>query len=65
MKKRANEEIRKKAKEHGVCLWQIGERLGVNDRNFSCKLRHELSENEKFRIFEIIGDISKEDNQCK
>ena len=37
-----NLEIREAAKENGVFLWQIAEVYGVNDGNFSRKLRKEL-----------------------
>ena len=51
--------IRKAAKEHGVRLWQIAERLGVNDGNFSRRLRRELPEQETIRILEIIKSLSE------
>lgn len=55
-----NEDIRKTAKSAGVKLWQIAEAVGVNDGNFSRKLRHELPEAEKQKILEIIDRLSKE-----
>lgn len=57
-----NKEIREAAKQAGVCLWQIAERLGVNDGNFSRKLRRELSENDRTRVMEIIAELAKEAN---
>ena len=55
-----NKEIREAAKQAGVCLWQIAERLGMNDGNFSRKLRRELSEVDRARVMEIIAELSKE-----
>lgn len=55
-----NNEIRQSAKAAGVKLWQIAEVVGVNDGNFSRKLRHELPEDEKQKILEIIDRLSKE-----
>ena len=55
-----NKEIREAAEQAGVCLWQIAERLGVNDGNFSRKLRRELSENDRTRVMEIIAELAKE-----
>ena len=55
-----NNEIRQSAKAAGVKLWQIAEVVGVNDGNFSRKLRHELPEDEKQKILEIIDQLSKE-----
>lgn len=55
-----NDAIRATAKEHGVKLWQIAERVGMNDGNFSRKLRRELPEDEQQRIIQIIHEIAKE-----
>ena len=55
-----NAEIRQVAKESGVMLWQIAERYGLNDSNFSRKLRRELSESEKAKVIEIIKTIKAE-----
>lgn len=52
-----NKEIRDYAKTEGVKLWQIAECLGLNDGNFSRKLRRELSNDEKAQIKSIIDDI--------
>ena len=55
-----NLEIRRKAKESDVKLWQIAAKLGITDGNFSRKLRKELSVEEKEKILNIIDDIGKE-----
>ena len=57
-----NTDIRLAAKEAGVKLWRIAERLGVTDGNFSRRLRRELSETEKREIFEIITDLKGRDS---
>lgn len=54
-----NKEIREHATECGVRLWQIAERLGINDGNFSRKLRRELPQEEKTKILAIIDDLAK------
>lgn len=53
-----NLDIRQAAKEANVRLWQIAERIGVNDGNFSRKLRKELSVEEKTKIRAIISELS-------
>ena len=53
-----NLDIRQEAKEAKVRLWQIAERIGVNDGNFSRKLRKELSVEEKNKIRAIISELS-------
>ncbi len=52
-----NIDIRTEAANAGVKLWQIAERLGINDGNFSRKLRQELSSEEKAIIRAIIADL--------
>lgn len=60
MSNTANAEIRKAAKSAGVCLWQVAERIGINDGNFSRKLRRELPDQEKQEILQIIQDLAAE-----
>lgn len=55
-----NLEIREKAKNSGVRLWQIADKLGINDGNLSRKLRKELSQQDRDRILLIIDELSKE-----
>lgn len=54
-----NQEIRQTAKKSGVKLWQIADKLGINDGNFSRKLRHELTESERVNILNIIAELAK------
>lgn len=54
-----NEEIRTYAKAKRVKLWQIAAELGLNDGNFSRKLRFELSAETKAQIFRIIDELSE------
>lgn len=60
MSNSANVEIRTAAKAAGVRLWQVAERYGINDGNFSRKLRNELPPNERDKIIGIIGEIAAE-----
>lgn len=54
-----NSDIREAAKAAGVKLWQIADKLGITDGNFSRKLRKELSTDDKQKILTIIDDLSK------
>lgn len=54
-----NKDIREYAAERGIRLWQIAEALGINDGNFSRKLRRELPQAEKEKILDIIDGLSK------
>lgn len=60
MSNTANADIRRAAKSAGVCLWQIAERFGINDGNFSRKLRRELPPEEREKILGIIKDLAAE-----
>ena len=55
-----NSQIRNRAQETGVKLWEIADRYGVNDGNFSRKLRRELPVEERERILAIIDQIAAE-----
>ena len=60
MSNSVNQEIRKEAKRAGVRLWEIAERLGMNDGNFSRKLRRELNQDERNKILTIISELGTE-----
>ena len=55
-----NQDIRQAATRAGVKLWQIADALGIADTTFSRKLRKELSQADKNRIFSIITELSRE-----
>lgn len=55
-----NKEIRAAAKKAGICLWEIAEAYGINDGNFSRKLRKELPQEAKDKILVIIDKLAKE-----
>lgn len=54
-----NKAIRDYASAHGVRLWQIAAHLGVNDGNFSLRLRFE-PQTEQQELCSIIDQISQE-----
>lgn len=60
-----NTEIRNRAKDTGVKLWEIADRYGLNDGNFSRKLRRELPEEERDRILAIIDQIAAERKEVR
>lgn len=55
-----NTDIRQAAKAAGIRLYQIAAEIGLNDGNFSRRLRRELPDTEKQKIFEIIEQLSNE-----
>lgn len=60
---RANLDIRAAAKGAGVKLWEIADHLKISEPSITRKLRHELPQAEKERIFSIIEEIAKEENR--
>lgn len=54
----ANNEIKSRAKEKGVRLWEIADEIGLIDSSFSRKLRRELPRDEKDRILAVIDNIA-------
>lgn len=59
-----NLEIRQKAKEKGVLLWEVADTLKISEATMTRKLRKELPPEEKSRIFEIIEKVAKEKDHC-
>ncbi len=54
-----NSDIRNYAKERGVYLWEISERLGyAHETAFSRVLRHELTEDKKAEIRKIVDELA-------
>lgn len=60
MIKKANMDIREAANKAHVFLWQVAAEYGMNDGNFSRKLRLELPQEEKEKILAIIDRLRKE-----
>ena len=61
---KANAEIRESAKQAGEYLWQVATVCGVNDGNFSRKLRRELPQEEKEKILAIIDRLAQEKQEA-
>lgn len=55
-----NMDIKLKAAGSGVPLWKVADRLGIADTSLSRKLRKELPEEEKKKIFSIIDQLAAE-----
>ena len=60
MSTKANKDIKTRAKEKGVFLWELADHLNISEPTMSRKLRHELPQAEKDRIFSIIEEIAAE-----
>lgn len=55
-----NTDIRTEAKQAGVYLYAIAERLGISEPTMTRLLRHELPESKKQQINGIIAEIAAE-----
>lgn len=59
----ANAEIRLAAQTAGVYLWEIADRLGIQDYALSRKLRRELPQKDRDEILHIINDLSEQNKE--
>ncbi len=59
-----NKIIREAANTANVKLWEVAERYGCNDSNFSRKLRRELPQCEQEKILRIIAEIAAEKQEA-
>lgn len=55
-----NNDIRMMARNQDVRLWQIADKLNMQDSNFSKMLRKELPSEKKEHTYKIINEIAKE-----
>lgn len=55
----ANEDIKSSIKEAKLAYWKIAKILGISENTFGRKLRVELTEEEKDKIFKLIEKHKK------
>lgn len=58
-----NSNLREYARRNGVFLWELASRCGVNDGNFSRKLRQELPQEEQQRLMALVDEIAQAKRQ--
>ncbi|MDY2821036.1 MAG: hypothetical protein SOT37_01515 [Oscillospiraceae bacterium] len=54
-----NMDIRNYAREKGVFLWRVADKLGMHEATLSRKLRH-LTDEERAELFAVIEELSRE-----
>jgi len=59
-----NLEIRQKAKEKGVLLWEVADALKISEATMTRELRKELPPEEKSQLLNIIEKLAKEKDRC-
>ncbi len=57
-----NENIKKYIKNKNLKLWEVAEKLGLCDSNFSRMLRYELSNEQLEKIYKAIEEVEREKN---
>jgi len=57
------QEIKNLIIAEGVLIWEVGAALGMNDGNFSRRLRKPFSEAEVKHICEIIKEIKEKEEK--
>ena len=55
-----NAEIKNKLKESKIFQWQVASKLGMSEMTLVRKLRYELSEADKQRIFKAFDELAIE-----
>ena len=53
----SNMDIRRKAMENGVPLWKVAESLGMSESGFSRKMRYEMNDDDKTKVFQAIENV--------
>lgn len=55
-----NSDLKRKIKSKGIMLWQIAEKLGIHDSNFSRMLRYKLNDEQRKAIVKAISEFERE-----
>ena len=59
----SNQKVRDYARRNGVFLWELAARCGVNDGNFSRKLRQELPREDQQHLIALVDEIASDKRQ--
>lgn len=58
--KMSGAEIKENIKAAGLKLWQVAKEMGMNDGNFSRKLRNDFSDEDTEKVLSIIEKLKAE-----
>lgn len=53
-------EVKEKILAAGLKIWQVAEKFGMNDGNFSRKLRKDFSQEDSEKVLSIIEELKAE-----
>ena len=51
-------EVKQYARQRGIKLWEIAERVGIAPEIMSKRLRHEFSPEERQKVLEVIDELA-------
>lgn len=60
MKNFSNAEVRQSIAENRLLKWEVAEKIGITDSQFSRWLRRELPPDKRERVLQAIEQLSKE-----
>lgn len=58
-----NKDVREYAKKKRIFLWQVAKAMSISEPTMTRKLRSELPEQSKQKIFSIIDELSAEETK--
>lgn len=58
-----NKTLKNEIKRKNIKLWEVAEKLGLCDSNFSRLLRYELSKEQRKQIEKAIKELERERNE--
>lgn len=59
----SNKEVRIAIIQANIRQYQVADKLGIAEQNFSRKMRYEMSEKEKKRVLKAIEELKQENSK--
>ncbi len=60
-----NADVRERAKASGVFLYQVAAAMGISEPTMTRKLRFEMPESEKKKVFDVIDGLKAKKNASR
>lgn len=58
-----NEKLKTFIKSKNIKLWQVADKLGIYDTNFSKMLRYKLKDEELNKVYKAVKELEREKNE--
>lgn len=62
-KMETNEKLKSFIKSKNIKLWQVADKLGIYDTNFSKMLRYKLKDEELNKVYKAVKELEREKNE--